>query len=336
MGFPSEVIASTIMLSYYKNLEQIATNRYYTALTITGIVVGLTLINLMDVRIYGELEYCSSVFKLAIVVFLIILMIVMNVGGLHNDYIGFRYWNRHKSPLEETTFGLFRPTFDMEDGGHGSRGGVPGFGGVLLSCIASTLVSVFAYVGSEIGFIAAGEAKNPRKAVPSVTKRIFTRVIMFYLLSIFVVGLNIYSGDPRLLRYDAGSNIAVTDNDETGVQAIINALGGSNCQQSRTENIFLVDNPNQSPWVIAMQSLNQCTLSSVINGVFVSIGISAASSQLYASSRTLYSMATQQKAPALFTWCTKGGVPYMCVLFCGLLGFLSLLCLNMDLSLIHI
>lgn len=79
-----------------------------------------------------------------------------------------------------------------------------------------------------------------------------------------------------------------------------------------------------------MQSINQCTLSSFINGVSVAIGISAASSQLYASSRTLYSMATQQKAPSIFTWCNRSGVPYMCVLFCGLLGFLSLLCLDID------
>ncbi|KAM3162878.1 SPS-sensor component SSY1 [Lachancea thermotolerans] len=331
MGFPSEVIASTIMLSYYKNMEEVATKKSTTALTITAIVVGLTAINLMDVRVYGEFEYFSSAFKLLVVFLLIIIMIVMNAGGLKNEYIGFRYWNSNKSPISEVTFGPFRPTFDLQDKGFGSRNGVPGFGGVVLSCIASSLASAFAYVGSEIGFIAAGEARNPRKAVPSVTKRIFTRVIVFYLLSIFVVGLNIYSGDPRLLRFNnAASSIAEVNNGDSGYQAIIDALGGSNCQRPTPQNIYPVDNPNQSPWVIAMQSINQCTLSSFINGVSVAIGISAASSQLYASSRTLYSMATQQKAPSIFTWCNRSGVPYMCVLFCGLLGFLSLLCLDID------
>ncbi|SCU95213.1 LANO_0E09648g1_1 [Lachancea nothofagi CBS 11611] len=332
IGFASEVIASTIMLSYYKNLEQIATNKSMMALTITMIVAGLTLVNLMDVRVYGEFEYFSSAFKLLIVVLLIILMIVLNVGGLKNDYIGFRYWNSNKSPLKEMSFGPFRPTFDLRDRGYGATEGIPGLGGIILSCIASTLTSVFAYVGSEIGFIAAGEARNPRKAVPSVTKRIFTRVIIFYLLSIFVVGLNVYSGDPRLLRYNTSNDISALIKGVSNYQEIINALGGSNCQQENSDKILPVDNPNQSPWVIAMQSFNQCTLSAFINGVFVAIGISAASSQLYASSRTLYSMATQQKAPSFFAKCSRNGVPYIAVLFCGALGFLSLLCLNMNSS----
>ncbi|SCV03204.1 LAME_0H08548g1_1 [Lachancea meyersii CBS 8951] len=332
IGFASEVVASTIMLSYYKNLDKIATSKSAMAVTIATIIIGLTLINLMDVRVYGEFEFFCSTFKLMIILLLVILMIVLNAGGLQNSYIGFRYWDSQKSPIKEITYGPFRPTFDLKDRGYGAREGIPGFGGILLSCIASSLTSVFAYVGSEIGFIAAGEAKNPRKAVPSVTKRIFTRVILFYLLSIFVVGLNVYAGDPRLLRYNTSSDISAVINGQSEYQDIFNALGNTHCQGHYSMNLIPIDNPNQSPWVIAMQSFNQCTLSSFINGVFVAIAISAGSSQLYASSRTLYSMATQQKAPKIFTTCNRSGVPYMAVLFCGALGFLSLLCLNVNSS----
>lgn len=331
-AFPSELIASTIMLTYYPNLVEIGTRKSLAAITITVMVIVLTSVNLMDVRVYGEFEYYASAFKLLIVVLLIILMIVLNVGGLHNDYIGFRYWEKSKSPFLEVTFGPFRPTFDLKDRGDGAKNGISGFGGVILSFISSTLVSVFSYVGSEIGFVAAGEAENPRKAVPSVTKRIFTRVIVFYLLSIFVVGLNFYSGDPRLMRYYAGSSGVMSAADYKEYESVIDAIGGLNCNTMLTQKLFLNENSNQSPWVIALQSFKQCTLSSFVNGVFVAIGISAASSQLYASSRTLYSMATQQKAPAVFTWCNKNGVPYMAVLFCAVLGFLSLLCLNMNSS----
>lgn len=328
-GFPSELIATAIMLSYYTNLQSISTNQGSMASAIVIMIVALTVLNLMDVRVYGELEYFASTIKLIVVALLIILMIVVNCGGLNNGYIGFRYWDKNKSTSEHITFGAFRPTFDLKDTGDGARNGIGGFGGVLLSCIASTLVAVFSYVGSEIGFIAAGEAQNPRKAVPSVTKRIFTRVVVFYLLSIFVVGLNFYSGDPRLLRYYSPEDNQMLIEKFEGYKDLIDSLGGLNCNTVLTEQNFVNESSNQSPWVIALKSFKQCTLSSIVNGVFVAIGFSAASSQLYASSRTLYSMATQQKAPSVFTWCNRHGVPYMSVIFCAFLGFLSLLCLNM-------
>ena len=187
-AFPSELIASAMILSYYRPFEGIATSNNFMALTITILVIVTTAINLFDVRVYGELEYMVSVFKLIIVIFLVILVVVLNCGGFHNNYIGFKYWTSSRSPSPDITFGPFRPTFDLGDNGSGSKNGIGGFGGVVLSCIAACVTSVFSYIGSEIGFIAASEAENPRKAVPSVTKRIFFRVVIFYLLSIFTVG----------------------------------------------------------------------------------------------------------------------------------------------------
>ncbi|SCV03342.1 LAMI_0H07382g1_1 [Lachancea mirantina] len=331
VAFPSELIASTIILSYYPVFAPLSTDKAWTATTITVMVVVLTSLNLSDVRFYGEFEYLASALKLLVVLTLILLMIIQNVGALGGPFIGFKFWNSSKSPSADITFGPFRPTFDLLDTGYGSKNGVPGFGGGICSCIASSLVAVFSYVGSEIGFVAASEAQNPRKAVPTVTKRIFTRVIVFYILSIFVVGLNFYSGDPRLLRYYSPNNVsAASQTNYSNFDGVINLLGGLNCYTASNPNFLLHESSSQSPWVIALQSIKRCRLSSAVNGLFVGIGISAASSQLYASSRTLYSMATQRKAPSFFLRCTKAGVPYACVIFCGLFGFLSLLCLNLN------
>ncbi|CDO92486.1 unnamed protein product [Kluyveromyces dobzhanskii CBS 2104] len=329
VAFPSELIASVIMISYYSPLEKVATDNTYMGVTITILIVVLTGVNLLNVKIYGELEYIMSVLKLAVVIWLIVLVIVLNCGGFDNGYTGFKFWTKDRSPLPDITFGPFRPTYDLRDYGFGSKNGIGGFGGVLLSCITCSVSSTFSYIGSEIGFIAAPEAENPRKAVPSVTKRIFVRVVLFYLLSIFIVGTVIYSGDPRLLRIIPEKH---TESNTNMLLDIIDHLGGMNCNTQFTNNNIFQESSNQSPWVIAFKAVKQCKLANAINGVFVCIGISAASSQLYASSRTLYSMATQNKAPSIFTWCTTGGVPYVSVLFCGLLGFLSLLCFDLKSS----
>jgi len=50
--------------------------------------------------------------------------------------------------------------------------------------------------------------------------------------------------------------------------------------------------------------------------------MSAANSDLYIGSRTLYGLAVEGKAPAIFKKVTKGGVPLpaliLCTAFCGL------------------
>lgn len=328
VGFPSELTASAMMLASIRDLSSISYNNSHFAITITVFVICITLINLLDVRYYGECEYVLSSFKLLVVAFLIVLMIVMNVGTFNTDYIGFRYWDSSKSPAPDITYGPFRPTFDLDDSGTGALNGIGGFGGVVLSCIASTLISVFSYVGIELGFIAASEAQNPRKAVPLVTKRIFSRIIIFYLLSIFVMGLNVYSGDPRLLRYSAQATSKAAKN-LTQFSNIISKLGGLNCESSSSnESEFFSGSSNQAPWIIALKSCHQCTLSSVVQSFFVAVGLSSASSQLYASSRTLYAMATQGKAPAIFTICSKRGVPYVSVLASSCFGFLALLSIS--------
>lgn len=327
LAFPSELTASMMMLASIENLHILSYDSKYQVITLICFIIVLTSINLLDVRYYGEFEYFLSAFKLMVVIFLIILMIVVNVGYFNKDYLGFRYWDSSKSPAPDITYGPFRPTFDLGDQGTGSLNGIGGFGGVLLSCIATILISIFSYVGIEVGFIAASEAQNPRKAVPLVTKRIFFRIIIFYLLSIFVMGINVYSGDPRLLRYSEQATSKIVDNFSQFTR-IISQLGGLNCE-GRTSGgasaSFFEGSSNQAAWVIALKSCNQCKLSTVVQSFFVAVGLSAASSQLYASTRTLYAMASQGKAPSIFTICSKRGVPYVCVLFCSSFGFLAFL-----------
>ncbi|KAL6945100.1 hypothetical protein ACO0QE_002545 [Hanseniaspora vineae] len=338
VSFPAELLAAVLLLSYYDSFENVINNNSKLAGVFIALTVIIIFVNLLDVRVYAEIEYVASIFKILVISAMVITMILINCGVTANrndksKYIGFKYWNRHKSPNENITYGPFRPTFDLSDLGTGALRGIGGIGGVVLSIIASVNVSSYAYIGSEIGFIAAAESKVTfRRSIPSVTKRIFIRVILFYLLSIFVLGLNIYAGDPRLLRYSATqpSFNAIYAN----YKKIVDELGGLQCSNAfqTNEALYFAENANQSPWIIALTTFNFCTLSSIFNALFVAIGLFAASSQLYAGSRILYSLAIQEKAPGLFATCNSFGIPYLSVLFCGCFGFLSLLALHLETS----
>lgn len=309
IAMPSEVCAGTIMLSYYQYLNVPSAS---TAGFISLFLCAIVSVNLFDVRFYGNIEYGVSFFKVIVCAVLICTMLAINI----QQHYGFLYWNPATS-TEWETHGPFRPTFDLNDVGTGALNGIGGALGRLLGTISSVLISSYAYTGSEIGFVASMECKNPRKALPSVTKRVFGRIVILYLLSIFLVGLNMYSGDPRLLRYYQPTR-AKAEIPQAYIEAIETTCP-SNFDLNQT-------NGNQSPWTIALQSAGYCTFSNVLDSIFVVFAVSAGSAHLYVSSRTLYSMATQKKAPSIFTKCTKSGVPYLSVLFSasfGLLAYLS-------------
>lgn len=109
--------------------------------------------------------------------------------------------------------------------------------------------AVYAYSGVESISIAAAEVKNPRRAIPQAAKRIFVRVMLFYVLSIFFVGMLVPSNDPDLL---SGSGTA------------------------------------HSPFVIAASRSGVKVVPSIINAVVLTSAWSAGNSGLLNSSRILF------------------------------------------------
>lgn len=60
--------------------------------------------------------------------------------------------------------------------------------------------ALYSFSGIENITLPAAETKNPRQAIPKATKRIFWRILIFYIISIFMVGLVVPSDDPHLLK----------------------------------------------------------------------------------------------------------------------------------------
>jgi GABA permease len=124
-----------------------------------GLLLSLTVTNLVSVRSFGEFEFWLASIKVAaIVVFL--LLAGVYVAGL---------W-----PGVAPTVGNL-----TAHGGFAPKGILP----ILTGAVAATGF----YFGAEIVAVAAAEATEPAKAVAQATNSVITRVLIFYVGSILLV-----------------------------------------------------------------------------------------------------------------------------------------------------
>ncbi|GAA5892923.1 hypothetical protein JCM6882_006895 [Rhodosporidiobolus microsporus] len=162
--------------------------------------------------------------------------------------------------------------------------GIPGAKGRFLAFWSTLTQGAFSYLGTEIVALTAGEAQNPRRNMPKAIRRVFFRIAFFYVIGTFVMGLIVSPNDPNLTNAD-------------GV--------------------------NASPWVIAINNAGIEALPSIVNAAVLLSAFSAGNSDLYASSRTLYGLACDGKAPAIFRRCTKSGLPIWCLVATAAVGLLA-------------
>lgn len=326
VGLAAELVASAILLSYFSDTK---------VLSSTGSTVGFVLLcllfcvgsNMITVQVLGEIEYLASFFKIITTLIFIIVMIIINRGGMGDmGVLGFKYWQYLKSDFEhDVIFGPMRPTFDLRSNGTSPPNqGIGGNLGRFLALLTAISIATYAYSGTEIVCIAACEAKEPRKALPKATKRVFWRILLFYCLASFVISLNIYAGDPRLLRYYYGEPLSSSDFENNFA---FHLVGGDKCRNNF--RIFAgMGNGSQSPWAVAFQSAGLCGWSSVVNGVLFVFALSCGNSQLYASSRTIYALALQRKAPKFLTKCNRYGIPYYAVLVASCPALSAFICVS--------
>ncbi|KAG6911818.1 hypothetical protein DXG01_000065 [Tephrocybe rancida] len=260
---PAELTAAAILIGLWSDVNPAAWITITMVITIT--------INMFGAGIYGEAEFIFASIKVITIVGLIILGIVLDLGGGPNhDRIGFRYW---KNP-----------------GAFAQFNGIPGAKGRFLAWWAVMTQAAFSFIGTEIVAIAAGEAKNPRRNLPRAIKRVYIRIVLFYIGGTSIIGL--------LVPYTSkGLDLA----DGTAAS---------------------------SPFVIAIRNAGIQSLPSIINACLLTSAWSAASSDLYTSSRALYGLALAGNAPKIFLRTSKNGLPYVSIIFCSLFALLSYMGVN--------
>ncbi|KAI0745637.1 amino acid permease [Earliella scabrosa] len=167
--------------------------------------------------------------------------------------------------------------------------GIEGAKGRFLGWIAAMTQAAFAYTGTELVArylqIAGAEVRNPRRSIPKAIRSVYVRIVLFYIGGVTIIGLLVPSND-RGLSLGDGTAAA-------------------------------------SPFVIAITNAGIKILPSIINAVILTSAWSAANSDLYTSSRALYSLALNGNAPRIFLKVTRHGLPWVSVSMCACFAFLA-------------
>lgn len=236
----SDVIALQLLLEFWTDNFP----GWAISLIFLVVVIGL---NVLSVKVYGEIEYWLSLLKVITIIIFIILGIAVNCGGnTDHQYIGDKYFYTGDAPFV---------------------GGIGGFASVFVT-------ASFAFGGTESIAVTAGETKDPDKNMPKVVRNVFWRIILFYIVSIIIIGLNVPYNYPNLSEGDTAT----------------------------------------SPFTIVFTQAGSAVAGSFINAVLMTSVISAANHALFAGSRLLYTLAVDGYAPKFFGHLNRFQVPWIAVL----------------------
>lgn len=159
----------------------------------------------------------------------------------------------------------------------------------LIPLFTTLLIVNFAFNGTEMIGIAAGETEDPEKNIPKAIHAAVWRLIIFFVGTIIVIS--------SLLSYsDAGLNI-----------------GGHGGLSS-------------SPFVSVFNLIGIPYAEDMIRFVIITALLSTANSGLYAASRMMWALSAKKQLPRIFSKLSRSGVPYVAVLVTmigGLPGLLS-------------
>ncbi|AQX27512.1 MULTISPECIES: amino acid permease [unclassified Bartonella] len=123
------------------------------------VLLFVTLINLIDVRFYGEFEFGLALIKIIAVIGMIVFGIFIIITGMNGGQASISYLWDH---------GGFFP--------YGAMG-----------VVFATSILMFSFGGTELISIAAGETSDPQKTIPTAIRKVMWRVIIFYIGSISVI-----------------------------------------------------------------------------------------------------------------------------------------------------
>ena len=222
------------------------------------VLIVIFLINALTVSTFGETEYWLSIIKVTTVIIFLIIGFAMIFGIMNGPAVGLKNFTYKKAPFV---------------------GGIP-------AIINVFLIAGFSFQGTELIGVTAGESEDPTKAVPKAINDVFWRILLFYILSIFIIAALIPYTSPNLLSA-ANGNIAV------------------------------------SPFTLVFKRAGLAFAASFMNAVVLTSVLSSANSGAYASTRMLYSLAQDKYAPKIFAKTTKNGIPFYALLATILVSLLT-------------
>ena len=251
------VAAQLVMAYWFPGVNGVIWSALFLAL-----MFGL---NAMSARGFGESEFWFSAIKVTTVLIFITLGLLMITGIIKGG-----------SPQ-----GLWGNLANF------TAGDAP-FAGGFAALIGVAMIVGFSFQGTELIGIAAGESEDPARNVPRAVRKVFWRIMLFYVFAILIIGLLIPYTDPQLLKNET-SDISV------------------------------------SPFTLVFEHAGLLSAAAVMNAVVLTSVLSAGNSGMYASTRMLYALAEQRMAPRIFARVAANGVPIIALLATTLIAALCFL-----------
>ncbi|CAH2353409.1 amino-acid permease Gap6p [[Candida] railenensis] len=248
---PLELVACSLTIKFWESsINSVA----WVAIFYVFIMV----LNLCGNKGFGEAEFIFSIIKVVAIIGFNILAIVIICGGSpKGGYVGAKYW-------------------------HDPGAFTAGFKGVVTVFITAT----YSFAGTElVGLTAAESEGNPRIVLPKAIKQVFYRIIIFYMLTLTLVGFLVPSNSTELI--------------------------GSSSDSSA------------SPFVIAIRNGGIQALPSIFNAVVLISLLSIGNASVYGFSRTIVALGEQGLAPSIFAYIDREGRPLVGFLLCAIVGLLS-------------
>ncbi|MDO4927978.1 MAG: amino acid permease [Corynebacterium sp.] len=212
------------------------------------------ILNMLNVKMFGEAEFWFALIKILAIVSFMIAAIWAVVTGAEIDGHGAGFSN-------------------ITDHGGLFPEGLP-------IVFALTLGVIFAFGGTEMVGVAAGEAKEAEKVLPRAINSMILRIFVFYVGSVLLMAL--------VLPYTAYS-------------------------------------ANESPFVTFFSELGLPHAGDIIQIVVLTAAMSSLNAGLYATGRTLRSLAVAGEAPKLAAQLNKNKVPAGGIAITSALGLVGVL-----------
>ncbi|ENW07057.1 amino acid permease [Acinetobacter beijerinckii] len=235
----------------------------HISMWIWTIIFAITILglNLSSTRMFAESEFWLALVKVITVIAFIILGLMAIFG-----FIPFHGYESAPLFHNLTAHGWF------------PQGLVPIF--------TTMLIVNFAFSGTELIGVAAGETKDPAENVPKAINAAIWRLLIFFVGTIIVIS--------ALLPFQVAG------------------LGG--------------EGVSSSPFVTVFNYIGIPYADDIIRFVIITALLSAANSGLYAASRMMWSLSDQRQLPSLFSRLSKSGTPIIALvvtMFGAIPGLLS-------------
>lgn len=223
---------------------------------VLSVVLVIGAINMMSVKIFGEMEFWFSFFKVATIVIMILAGLAMIIWGIGNG--------GHPTGISNL----------WQHGGFFAHGVV----GMLLSL----QMVMFAYGGIEIIGITAGEADQPEKSIPKAVNSVPWRILVFYVGTLFVI-MSIYpwdqvgtNGSPFVLTFQhlgisaaasilnfvvITASLSAINSDIFGVGRMLHGMS----QQGHAPAVFRKLSSQGTPWVTVIVMMVALLIAVLLN-----------------------------------------------------------------------